>query len=428
MNKEIRPIKHISSALTPPGDKSISHRAVLCTALATGESRVRGLSLGADVLSSLHCMESLGVKFVRQDNELIVYSKGLGGFEQPIAPLDCGNSGTTMRLLAGILATSQVSSVLVGDYSLSRRPMMRVVEPLAAMGAQIIATSSGTAPLKITGRQLRGVSWAPAVASAQVKSAILLAGVAAEGVTHVQERHATRDHTERMLRALGFKVLSQEGTISITGGTVPAAVDINVPGDISSAAFFLVLAALLPGSTMRIENVGLNDGRIGCLEVLKQMGADVQINVEVDDFEPMGTIELKARDLRGFEISGALVPRLIDEIPILAVAACIAHGRSIVRDAAELRAKESDRISLLLKELSKMGARCTELPDGFVIEGGAFSGAVVDSHNDHRLAMALSIAGCVASGATVVQNAECVDISYPEFWRDLEKIRGELNA
>lgn len=370
-------------------------------------------------------MTQLGVCFEREGAEHVISSPGLCSFTSPSQTLDCGNSGTTMRLLAGILAGSGVDGILSGDASLNRRPMLRVVEPLSAMGALITAATLATPPLHITGAKLKGISWQPSVASAQVKSAILLAGLSATGQTEVLERYPTRDHTERMLKALGANIAYKPGFAAIVGQRALQAANLSIPGDISSAAFFLVLAAMLPDSTVTVENVGLNEGRTGLLEVLEMMGAQVCAEVQDSAWEPVGTIKVQGAKLRGFEICGALVPRLIDEIPILAVAACVAQGRSVVHDAAELRAKESDRISQLLSELRKMGAKCEEHADGFTIEGGRLQGAVVNSHGDHRLAMALAIAGLVASGTTIIRDAECVDISYPGFWTDLESVRGE---
>ena len=425
VDKLVRPINSLHGYITPPGDKSISHRAVLLLSLAQGVSRVRNLSLGADVLSSMRCMEQLGVRFERQGIEYVISSSGIRSFTAPSQSLDCGNSGTTMRLLAGILAGSGVQGTLVGDASLNRRPMLRVVEPLRAMGAAITASALATPPLQVTGASIRGITWRPNVASAQVKSAILLAGLSATGQTEVVEIYPTRDHTERMLEVLGANITFGPGSATIVGQRNLQAAHLSIPGDISSAAFFLVLAAMLPDSAITVENVGLNEGRTGLIEVLEAMGAQVSIEVQDSTWEPVGRINVHGSVLQGFEISGALVPRLIDEIPVLAVAACVAKGRSVVHDAAELRAKESDRISQLLSELRKMGAKCEEHADGFTIEGGSLTGAVVDSHGDHRLAMALTIAGLVASGTTTIRNSECVDISYPEFWTDLESVRGE---
>ncbi|MBS3950540.1 MAG: 3-phosphoshikimate 1-carboxyvinyltransferase [Peptococcaceae bacterium] len=425
MDKVVKPINLFHAQVAPPGDKSISHRAILLLSLVQGVSSVVNLSLGADVLSSMQCMKQLGVCFKREGAGYVISSPGLRSFTPPSQTLDCGNSGTTMRLLAGILAGSGVHGVLSGDASLNKRPMLRVVEPLCAMGALITAAALDTPPLSITGSSLKGIHWRPSVASAQVKSAILLAGLSATGQTEVVESYPTRDHTERMLKVLGANIVFQAGLVAIVGQRNLQPANLSIPGDFSSAAYFLVLAAMMPDSTFKAENVGLNEGRTGLLEVLEKMGVQVSVEVQDSAWEPVGSIKVQGAALRGFEISGALVPRLIDEIPILAVAACMAQGRSVVHDAAELRAKESDRISQLLSELRKMGAQCEEHADGFTIEGGCLRGAVVESHGDHRLAMALTIAGLVASGTTIVRDAECVDISYPEFWIDLESIRGE---
>lgn len=423
MQKTIKRIAPFSHTCTVPGDKSISHRAVLLASLAHGTSSFRGLSAGADVRSSEACMSALGVNFTTKSGARIITSPGAKSLVQPMSPLDCGNSGTTMRLMAGILSGSDVQAVLTGDASLSRRPMQRVVDPMSAMGADISAVA-GLPPLSIRGTRLTGIIWRPQIASAQVKSAILLAGLSAQGRTVVEEAAPTRDHTERLLQTMGAEVKFGPGWADVRGGQSLQPRDLLIPGDASSAAYFLVLAAMTPGAVLRVDNIGLNVGRIGFLEVLEAMGADVTITVAEDTWERVGSVVVKGKELRGFEIAGDLVPRTIDEIPVLAVAACVARGRSVVRDAAELRAKESDRITQLLRELSKMGAHCEELPDGLIIDGGLLQGAVVDAHGDHRLAMALAVAGSAAWGDTTLVGAECVDISYPEFWQDFAAVRG----
>ncbi|MBT9152051.1 MAG: 3-phosphoshikimate 1-carboxyvinyltransferase [Firmicutes bacterium] len=418
----ISSILPFKATLRMPPDKSISHRALLFGAIACGTSELVNVSSAQDVLSTKHCLEQLGVVFGMAEGRTMVYSEGVGGFCEPENPLDCGNSGTTMRLLTGILTGSGIKATLSGDQSLMRRPMQRVVRPLLAMGGSI-NTAAGLPPITIQGRPLQGKLWRPEVASAQVKSAILLAGLFARGVTRVEELHPTRDHTERMLQACGGKVQFGPGWAEVAASRL-SPMHFRVPGDVSAAAFFVVLAACLPGATLHVAEVGLNPGRIGFLEVLRLMGADVSWTVDTVLPEPSGSIVVRGGTLRPFSIAGEMVPRLIDELPVLAVAAACAHGRSEVRDAGELRVKESDRIAALLTELNKLGVKTEEFPDGFAIIGGKMQGAEVCSHEDHRLAMALAVAGSLASGITTIKQAGCVRVSYPGFWGDLAKIQG----
>lgn len=407
-----------------PPDKSISHRALMLGALARGNSLVYNLSSADDVQSTQSCLSALGVRFAVQGGALSVHGVGREALCAPASGLYCGNSGTTMRLLAGILAGSEVSTMLTGDDSLQRRPMQRVVKPLLAMGGEV-STTEGHPPLVIRGRTLHPVVWCPEVASAQVKSAILLAGLSCAGKTRVTEIHPTRDHTERLLQAFGAKVAYGPAWAEVEGSAV-APFKFRVPGDISAAAFLVVLAACLPQASLRIEGVGLNPGRTGFLEVLRGMGASVHWEVETEEPEPTGFIEVSGGSLRSFYIAKELVPRVIDELPILAVAAACAEGRSEVRDATELRFKESDRIRALLGELNKLGVQTEEYPDGFAITGGGLRGATVNSHGDHRLAMALAVAGALAGGETTIGGADCVSVSYPNFWADLVRLaRGE---
>lgn len=406
-----------------PPDKSISHRALMLGALAKGKSLVYNLAPADDVRSTQSCLSALGVDFTAQGEALTVHGVGVEGLREPAGALDCGNSGTTMRLLAGVLAGSKVSAMLTGDDSLQKRPMQRVVKPLLVMGGDV-SMVEGRPPLGIRGRNLHSVVWRPEVASAQVKSAILLAGLTCAGKTQVAELHPTRDHTERMLKAFGAKIAYGPAWAEVEGSNI-APFKFRVPGDVSAAAFFVVLAACLPQASLRIEGVGLNPGRTGFLEVLRDMGASVHWEVETEDPEPAGFIEVRGGSLRGFSIAKDLVPRVIDELPVLAVAAACAEGRSVVRDAAELRFKESDRIRALLGELNKLGVRTEEYADGFAITGGRMMGAAVNSHGDHRLAMALAVAGALAGGSTTIHGAESVAVSYPNFWDDFEnKLRG----
>ena len=408
-----------------PGDKSISHRALLIAALTPGSSRLLGLSPAHDVAATKGCLQQLGLLLEESPGLTRVMGRTLAHWRESSGALQCDNSGTTMRLLAGVLAGSSFSATLVGDASLSRRPMQRIVEPLALMGGKLQATGQGgRPPLMITGSKLRAVDYQTPIASAQVKSALLLAGLHADGVTRIREKHPTRDHTERMLRAFGAQLSFSSGYAEIAGGQVLAPQTLAVPGDISSAAFFLVLAAATPGAELVVENVGLNPSRTGILDVLAAMGARFTIKPRHTEPEPTGDVHIYGGTLRGFSVSGADIPRVIDELPILAVAASVATGKTVVRDAAELRVKESDRISALLTELSRMGAKCEEYPDGFAIEGGRLSGAIVDSHGDHRLAMALAVAGCCAEGATYLRGVECVAVSYPGFFSALKRLLG----
>lgn len=426
---DIKKLSSFVGEVQVPGDKSISHRALLLAALAKGTSTLYGLSSSLDVVATRHCLGELGVNFSSRGQALLVDSPGLMGFVQPKRPLNCENSGTTMRLLSGIIAGSQVSATLIGDPSLSRRPMQRVVTPLRAMGAKIQALGEGRfPPVQVSGRRLKGITYWPEVASAQVKSAILLSGLTAEGTTTVIELHPTRDHTERLLRAFGAQVQFTPGEAAVVGGSVLLPQVVEVPGDVSAAAFFVVLAAALPGSELIVRGVGLNRGRTGMLEVLASMGANVTWQVQVEHPEPVGEIRVAGGKLSAFNVGGDIVPRLIDELPVLAVAAAVAEGTSHVRDAAELRVKESDRITALLRELTKLGVRCEEHPDGFTITGGKLIGADVDTHGDHRLAMALAVAGCLAQGVTSISGHECVGVSYPSFWDTLGRLRGEEHA
>ncbi|MBT9153830.1 MAG: 3-phosphoshikimate 1-carboxyvinyltransferase 1 [Firmicutes bacterium] len=420
---EIEKIKAFREKIRVPGDKSISHRALLVAAQAPGLSCLCGLSDSEDVKATRQCLRQVGIAIEDEAGTTCVLGKGLPHWHEPEAALSCENSGTTMRLLAGLLAGSAMRATLVGDASLSNRPMQRIVGPLTLMGGQIQAmTDKGRPPLMVTGGKLKGCDHRLPIASAQVKSALLLAGLSATGVTRVWEKHPTRDHTERMLRAFGCNIDFSPGYAELQGGQTLRPFHFQTPGDISGAAFFLVLAAVTPGAELVVENVGLNPTRTGVLDVLRAMGASLTCTVHRTEPEPVGSIHVSGGHLRGFRVGGADIPRLIDELPILAVAAALATGRTEVRDAAELRVKESDRITALLTELRQMGARCQELPDGFTIEGGRLSGALVNSHGDHRLAMSLAVAGCSAEGITLLRGAECVAVSYRGFFTTLESL------
>ncbi len=413
-----------------PGDKSISHRALMLGAIAHGETTIEGLLLGEDPRSTAKCFSLMGAQISELNAELVtVRGVGIGNLEEPIEVLDAGNSGTTMRLMLGILASHPGRFYAVtGDSSLRSRPMSRVIKPLQQMGAQIWGRKSNSlAPLGVLGQQLKGIHYHSPIASAQVKSCILLAGLMADGETTVTEPALSRDHSERMLRAFGAKLSVDPETCSVTvnGGAQLQGQNVIVPGDISSAAFWLVAGAIVPGSELVVENVGVNPTRTGILEALEMMGADIQLqNLREAAGEPVADILVRSSNqLRGCTIAGDLIPRLIDEIPILAVAATFASGTTIIRDAAELRVKESDRLAVTAAELNRMGAQITELPDGLEITGGTpLTGTDVDSYTDHRIAMSLAIAALNASGKTIIHRAEAAAISYPDFTATLQQV------
>jgi len=400
-----------------PGDKSISHRALLLGALAKGPSRINGFLPSSDCFATLTCLRALGIQIeMHNETALTIHGQGLRGLQAPGAALNCARSGTTMRLLAGILAGQAFASTLTGDPQLLQRPMRRIAEPIRRMGGQI-ETHDGHAPLTIRGRQLCGCEHNLPIASAQVKSALLLAGLYADGPTTIHQPGPARDHTERMLAAMGAAIETAGLTITLHPCPSLSPVPVSIPGDISSAAFPLVAAALIPDSSVTIRDVGVNPTRTGLLDVLGAMGADIVVeNRRNWGNEPLADVTVRASDLVGVEVRGNTVVRMIDELPVLAVAATQARGTTVVRDAAELRVKETDRIATVVTELRSLGARIEPLPDGFVVKGPTpLRGAVVDSHGDHRLAMALSIAGLIAGERVVVEDAECVEDSFPGF-------------
>lgn len=413
-----------------PGDKSISHRALMLGAISSGETTIEGLLLGEDPRSTAKCFSLMGAQISELNAErVIVRGVGMGQLEEPIEVLDAGNSGTTMRLMLGILASHPgLFFAVTGDSSLRSRPMSRVIKPLQQMGAQIWGRRDNSlAPLGVLGRQLKGIHYHSPIASAQVKSCILLAGLMAEGETTVTEPSLSRDHSERMLRAFGAKLTIDPETCSVTvsGGAQLQGQNVIVPGDISSAAFWLVAGAIVPGSELVVENVGVNPTRTGILEALQMMGADIQLqNQREAAGEPVADILVRSSEkLRGCTIAGDLIPRLIDEIPILAVVATFASGTTIIRDAAELRVKESDRLAVTATELNRMGAQITELPDGLEITGETpLTGTDVDSYTDHRIAMSLAIAALNARGTTTIHRAEAAAISYPDFIPTLQQV------
>ena len=422
METIIDPVIGIKGRIAVPGDKSISHRALMLTAIAEGESRIARLSEGADVQNTLYCMQQLGVKIHQHADEVRVIGRGLSALRPSPLPLDAGNSGTTLRLLAGILATQPFTTTIHGDASLSRRPMRRIITPLQHMGAKVEAAPVGTAPLTIQGGELRGIRYQLPVASAQEKSCLLFAGLAATGETVIIEPLPTRDHSERMLAAMGAHLRRERGEIAIRQSRLYG-MDLTIPGDFSSAAYFLAAAALLPGSDVILENVNLNPTRAALLEVMRAMG--VRIDIEEQDtggFEPVATLRVRPATLRAVAIGKNLVPLLIDEIPILAVLATQAKGETRIAGAAELRVKESDRIAALAKNLSAMRAEVEELPDGLVIRGPTpLRGTRIDSGGDHRIAMAFAVAGLIADSPTRILQSECAGISFPDFFEVLRE-------
>ena len=412
-----------------PGDKSISHRALMLGAIAEGETVVEGLLLGEDPRSTASCFQAMGAKISALNSErVMIQGIGLGKLQEPTDILNAGNSGTTMRLMLGLLASQSGKFFTVtGDHSLRSRPMSRVIKPLQQMGAQIWGRQQNTlAPLAIQGQSLKPIHYQSPIASAQVKSCILLAGLMTDGETTVTEPALSRDHSERMLQAFGAKLTIEPETHSVTifGGAKLEGQTVIVPGDISSAAFWLVAASIVPDSNLLIENVGVNPTRTGVLEALAQMGADITLeNSRLVTGEPVADLRVKSSKLQACTIKGDIIPRLIDEIPILAVAAAFAEGTTRIEDAAELRVKESDRLAVMAKELGKMGVKITEFADGLEIQGGfSLTGAEVDSDTDHRIAMSLAIAALQAKGETVIHRAEAAAISYPTFVETLKKV------
>ena len=427
-----QPARSLQGVVQVPGDKSISHRALLFGAIAEGTTRITGLLPAEDPLSTAACLRAMGVTIsaIEAGQPVSVEGVGLDGLREPEDVLDCGNSGTTMRLMLGLLAgRAGRHFVLTGDGSLRRRPMQRVGGPLAQMGAQISGRSGGNlAPLAIRGQQLQGATIRTPVASAQVKSALLLAALTATGDTTVIEPVQSRDHSERMLRAFGAQ-LSVGGPglteVTVTPGASLRGQDVIVPGDISSAAFWLVAGAITPGADLTVQNVGLNPSRTGVLEVLEQMGARIELlNGREVAGEPVGDLRVTHGPLKAFTIGADLIPRLVDEIPVLAVAACYAEGISRVTGAEELRVKETDRLAVMARQLGAMGARIEEFADGLTIEGGVpLQGAEVDSETDHRVAMSLAVAAQVAHGPTLLHRPGAAAVSYPGFWDDLERLQ-----
>lgn len=421
---EIRKMTGLHGELTVPGDKSISHRAVMFGSLAKGTTRITHFLEGADCLSTISCFRKMGIDIEKTDGEVLVHGKGLHGLSAPSEILDVGNSGTTTRLISGILAGQDFDCELNGDASIQSRPMKRIMTPLSLMGADIESIKgNGCAPLRIRGKKLHAAHYNSPVASAQVKSCVLLAGMYADGITSVTEPVLSRNHTELMLNYFGAHVNSTGTTASIEPEPFLEARDITVPGDISSAAYFIAAGLLTSGSEILLKNVGINPTRDGMLRICKAMGADITLLNVNDDGEPTADLLVRTSTLHGTTIGGSVIPALIDEIPMLAVMAAFADGTTIIKDAAELKVKESDRIAVMVENLSRMGADITATDDGMIIHGGRpLHGAEIDSHLDHRIAMSFAVAGTIVDGPLSILGGDCVNISYPDFYSDLYKL------
>lgn len=418
--------KHLKGEITVPGDKSISHRSIMLGSIASGITEVHGFLNGADCISSMNCFRQMGVDIDYDGSIVTIHGNGLHGLKAPADTLDVGNSGTTTRLMSGILAAQNFSSRVIGDDSICRRPMKRIITPLAMMGADITSErGNDCAPLIINGRKLKGIHYDSPVASAQIKSCVLLAGLYADGETSVTEPYVSRNHTELMLNAFGGSCTTLGTTATVTSDPVLTGQKIVVPGDISSAAYFLVAGLIAENSEITIKNVGINPTRDGIIDVIKMMGGDITFtNVNADSGEPTADITVKTSSLKGCVIEGDIIPKLIDEIPVIAILACFAEGETVIKDAAELKVKESNRIDVMVNNLSAMGADITGTDDGMIIRGGKpLHSAVIHSKKDHRIAMSFAVAAMCAEGETEILDANCVNISYPDFYRDLENLQ-----
>lgn len=415
----------LKGEVTIPGDKSISHRAVMFGALSEGRTEVTNFLQGADCLSTIDCFRRLGITIENKKDRITIYGKGLEGLSAPSDILNTGNSGTTTRLISGILAAQPFETTLTGDASIQKRPMRRIMEPLSMMGAHIESLSGNDcAPLRMGGTSLTGIHYQSKVASAQVKSAILLAGLYADGETSVTEPVISRNHSELMLRTFGADVRTEGTTAAILPRPRLTGQKVNVPGDISSAAYFIAAGLIVPGSDILIRNVGINPTRDGILKVAKAMGGQITLLNESRNGEPSADLHVTAGTLHGTVIEGDIIPTLIDELPIIAIMAAAAEGTTIIKDAAELKVKESDRIAVMTENLTAMGCDITATDDGMIIRGGKpLRGAIVNAHDDHRIAMSFAVASLIAEGETTIQGRECVAISYPEFYNDLEKLK-----
>ena len=420
----------LKGEITVPGDKSISHRAVMFGSLAKGTTEITGFLQGADCLSTISCFERMGVAIENRGDIVLVHGNGLHGLKKPETILDCGNSGTTTRLISGILSAQNFDVTLTGDASIQKRPMKRIMEPLSLMGADIVSVNgNGCAPLAIHGKALHGIHYTSKVASAQVKSSILLAGLYAEGPTSVTEPYVSRNHSEIMLNLFGAHVTTKDTTATIEPASELHSVKVNVPGDISSAAFFIVAGLITPDSEITIKNVGINDTRAGILKVCQDMGADITLlNTREEGGEPVADLLVKTSELHGTVVEGSIIPTLIDELPVIALMTCFAKGKTIIKDAHELRVKESDRIAIMTENLTAMGADVIDTDDGFIINSRSedsipvLHGAEINCSMDHRIAMTFAIAGLNADGETMITDSDCVDVSYPGFFAQLEAL------
>ena len=428
--KKITRITGLKGTLTVPGDKSISHRAIMFGSLAEGTTTIHGFLKGADCLSTIDCFRKMGISIEEKEDTIYVHGKGLHGLHKPEETLDVGNSGTTTRLISGILAGQNFDTVISGDASLNSRPMGRIMKPLSMMGADITSIhDTGCAPLSIKGRSLNAIHYDSPVASAQVKSCVLLAGLYANGKTSVTEPALSRDHTERMLRSFGANIVSDKNTCTITPPETLHGQHIEVPGDISSAAFFIVAALITPNSEITINNVGINDTRAGILLLCLHMCAEIRLLIaSVVGGDPVSELLVKTSSLRGTIVEGDIIPALIDELPVIALMACFAKGQTIIKDAHELRVKESDRIAIMTENLGAMGADIIDTDDGFIINSRSdntiptLHGASINCSMDHRIAMTFAIAGLNADGETIITDSDCVDVSYPGFFAQLEQL------
>ncbi len=422
---KLKPVSHVRGEVTVPGDKSVSHRSVMFGSIAKGTTEIHNFLNGADCLSTISCFRHMGIEIEASKKTVTVHGKGLRGLKAPDCILDCGNSGTTTRLISGILAPQNFDVTLTGDESIQKRPMGRIIEPLSMMGAHIESIrENNCAPLKICGKPLTGIRYTSKVASAQVKSAILLAGLYADGETRVTEPQLSRNHTELMLQFFGANVRTENTTAIISPAAELYGSKIRVTGDISSAVYFVAAGLLLPNSEVLIKNVGINPTRAGLLTVCKNMGADITLlNESRDSSEPTADLLVRSSGLKGTVIEGAVIPAMIDELPTVALMACFAEGITVIKDASELKVKESNRIAIMAENLKAMGADVTETEDGMIICGGRpLHGAVINSHKDHRIAMTFAVAALAAEGETEILDADCVNISYPAFYEDLDRL------
>ena len=417
--------KGLRGEITVPGDKSISHRAVMFGSLSDGLTEVTNFLQGADCLSTIDCFRRMGIEIENRPDKILIHGRGLHGLKAPSSALDVGNSGTTARLISGILAAQPFQTTLTGDASIQKRPMRRIMEPLSMMGADITSLNGNDcAPLCIRGNALNGIHYHSKIASAQVKSAVLLAGLYAGGETQVTEPVISRNHSEIMLRYFGADIRTEGTTVRIQPEPELTGRHIQVPGDISSAAYFIAAGLCVPGSELLIKNVGINPTRDGILKAALAMGGDITVLNEKHDGEPTADLLVRSSRLHGITIEGAIIPTLIDELPVINIMAAAAEGTTIIKDAAELKVKESNRIDVMVKNLTAMGADITGTEDGMIIEGGKpLYGAIVDSHLDHRIAMSFAVAALLAKGETTIKGRDCVNISYPSFYEDLKALK-----